>query len=71
MVGFVGEGGERESERERERKRETTGYEPLREAQRVIAGEGGSCSLPEVGGACERSWCAPAELAYLEVTNKP
>ena len=55
LFGFVGEGGERESERERqggrERKRGTTGDEPLPEAQRVVAGEGGACSLPEVGGA--------------------
>ena len=33
--------------RERERERETTDYEVLREAQRVIAGEGGTCSLSE------------------------
>ena len=28
--------------------RETSGYEPLPEAQTVVAGEGAACSLPEV-----------------------
>ena len=41
------------AEREREGERETQGYEPLREAQRVVAVEGGAViRLPEVGGAC-------------------
>ena len=30
-----------------------SGCEPLPEAQRVVAGEGGACSLPEVGGALD------------------
>ena len=38
--GFGGEGGERKGGREREGESETTGYEPLREAQTVVAGEG-------------------------------
>ena len=40
----------RERERGREREIDTTGYEASREAQTVVAGEGGACSLPEVGG---------------------
>ena len=40
-------------ERERAREREITGYEASREAQTVVAGEVGACSLPEVGQACE------------------
>ena len=41
--GFVGEGGARERASEREREGETTGYEASREAQTVVAGEGGAC----------------------------
>jgi hypothetical protein len=40
-VGFVVEGGESERASERESERETTGYEPVRAAQGVVAGEGG------------------------------
>ena len=50
----MGEGRGRESEREGERERATTGYEPLRKAQTVVAGEGGGC-VPfgrGGGGAC-------------------
>ena len=28
----------------------------MREAQRVVAGEGGACSLPEVGGGVRSPW---------------
>ena len=48
--GFVGKGGGRERVRESEGERQTRGYEPLREAETVVAVEGGTCSLPEVGG---------------------
>ena len=51
VVGFVVEGGKREraSKREKERERERTGHEPLRAEQILVVGEGGACSLPEVG----------------------
>jgi len=39
-VGFVVEGGERERAREGGRESEITGYEALRAAQTVVAGEG-------------------------------
>jgi hypothetical protein len=35
----------------RGRGRETAGYELSRETQTVVAGEGGACSLPEMGWA--------------------
>ena len=39
-----------EKEKEKEKESETTGHEPLCEAQTMVAGEGGACSLPKVGG---------------------
>ena len=45
------EGREKECVCEREEGRERIGYEPLREAQPVVAAEGGACSLPGVGVA--------------------
>ena len=40
VVGFVGEGWERQRARESEGETETTGYEPSHVAQTAVAGEG-------------------------------
>jgi len=48
----------RRGERERESEEMRPPTPNMREAQTLVAGEGGACSLPEVGGACD--------LSYLE-----
>ena len=56
---------ERERERESEGTRETKRERQAAAAQTVVAGEGGACSLPEVGLACDvlvRKW--PGSLKW-------
>ena len=66
-LGFWVKGGRA---RERDREGETRGHEPSTETQAVVAGDWGTCSLPEVGGENKRRSVAAKEEQQAETPRK-